>query len=76
MIKGHGGDVYELARNLGCEPADIIDMSSNINPLGPVPAAVARAGYPGPVPEPHPIFLSQDHRRVYGLPALFNPFER
>lgn len=38
MIKGHGGDVYELARNLGCEPADIIDMSSNINPLGPVPA--------------------------------------
>ena len=38
MIKGHGGDIYELARNLGCQPADIIDMSSNINPLGPVPA--------------------------------------
>ena len=38
MIKGHGGDIYQLARNLGCEPADIIDMSSNINPLGPVPA--------------------------------------
>ncbi len=40
MIKGHGGDIYELARNLGCEPSDIIDMSSNINPLGPVPALV------------------------------------
>ena len=38
MIKGHGGDIYELARNLGCESTDIIDMSSNINPLGPVPA--------------------------------------
>ena len=40
MIKGHGGDVYELARNLGCKPTDIIDMSSNINPLGPVPALI------------------------------------
>jgi threonine-phosphate decarboxylase len=38
MIKGHGGDIYALARKLGCQPADIIDMSSNINPLGPVPA--------------------------------------
>lgn len=37
MIRGHGGDIYELARDLGCEPSDIIDMSSNINPLGPVP---------------------------------------
>ena len=37
MIKGHGGDIYELARDLGCDPGDIIDMSSNINPLGPVP---------------------------------------
>lgn len=40
MIKGHGGDIYELARNLGCEPDDIIDMSSNINPIGPVPALI------------------------------------
>jgi threonine-phosphate decarboxylase len=40
MIKGHGGDIYELARNLDCEPSDIIDMSSNINPLGPVPALI------------------------------------
>lgn len=37
MITGHGGNVYELARRLGCDPADIIDMSSNINPLGPPP---------------------------------------
>jgi threonine-phosphate decarboxylase len=40
MIKGHGGDIYTLARNLGCEPGDIIDMSSNMNPLGPVPALI------------------------------------
>ena len=30
MIKGHGGDIYELARNLGCEPGDIIDGEGNV----------------------------------------------
>ncbi len=37
MIHGHGGNIFELARQLGCKPEDIIDMSSNINPLGPPP---------------------------------------
>lgn len=37
MISGHGGNIYELSRRLKCDPADIIDMSSNINPLGPPP---------------------------------------
>ncbi len=37
MITGHGGNIFELSRRLGCDPADIIDMSSNINPMGPVP---------------------------------------
>lgn len=35
MIKGHGGNIHELARKLGCEIDEIIDMSSNVNPLGP-----------------------------------------
>ncbi len=35
MIKGHGGNIYALANRLGCRPFDIIDMSSNVNPLGP-----------------------------------------
>lgn len=35
MILGHGGNIYDVARRLGCKPFDIIDMSSNINPLGP-----------------------------------------
>lgn len=38
MIGGHGGNIYRLAQNLGCQPADIIDMSANVNPLGPMPA--------------------------------------
>jgi threonine-phosphate decarboxylase len=37
MIQGHGGNIYALARQLNCDPADIVDMSSNINPLGMPP---------------------------------------
>jgi len=37
MINGHGGNIYELATELGCEPVDIYDMSSNVNPIGPPP---------------------------------------
>lgn len=37
MIFGHGGNIHELARRLACRPDDILDMSSNVNPLGPVP---------------------------------------
>jgi hypothetical protein len=29
MIKGHGGNIYEMARALGCSPREILDMSSN-----------------------------------------------
>ncbi|BBO72289.1 threonine-phosphate decarboxylase [Desulfosarcina alkanivorans] len=38
MIGGHGGNIYQLARRLGCRPSDISDMSANVNPLGPMPA--------------------------------------
>ena len=37
MIAGHGGNIYELARRLGCSPFEIEDVSSNVNPLGPPP---------------------------------------
>ena len=37
MLGGHGGNIYEVARQQGCSPQEIIDMSSNINPLGPPP---------------------------------------
>ncbi len=36
MITGHGGDIFDAAMQIGCRPADIVDMSSNINPLGPM----------------------------------------
>ena len=37
MINGHGGNIYEIARRLGCAASEIVDMSSNVNPLGPPP---------------------------------------
>jgi threonine-phosphate decarboxylase len=40
MLHGHGGNRMELARQLGCSPQEIIDMSSNINPLGPPPGLI------------------------------------
>ncbi len=35
MIQGHGGNIYSLARRLNCPVHEIIDLSSNLNPLGP-----------------------------------------
>ena len=35
MIMGHGGNKTDLAKKMGCSIDDIIDMSSNLNPLGP-----------------------------------------
>jgi threonine-phosphate decarboxylase len=40
MIIGHGGNIFDAAAQIGCRPADIIDMSSNINPLGPMKTLV------------------------------------
>ncbi len=37
MIHGHGGNVHGLAERLGCRTGEIVDVSSNINPLGPPP---------------------------------------
>ena len=41
MIIGHGGNIFEAAKLIGCKPTDIIDMSSNMNPLGPFPGLMA-----------------------------------
>jgi len=36
-MSGHGGNITEIAEQLDCNPADILDFSANINPLGPPP---------------------------------------
>jgi len=40
MIDGHGGNIYQLAQRLNCRTSDIVDMSANVNPLGPMPELV------------------------------------
>ena len=40
MIQGHGGNIVAVAEQLGCRPDEIIDMSSNINPLGTMPGLI------------------------------------
>lgn len=56
MIRGHGGNVHEAARKLGCNAAEILDASSNLNPLGPVPGLFTylaqRITEAVPLPEP------------------------
>ncbi|TYO98448.1 L-threonine O-3-phosphate decarboxylase [Geothermobacter ehrlichii] len=39
----HGGDVFAAARELGVEPAAILDFSASINPLGPPEEAMRAA---------------------------------
>ena len=41
MITGHGGNIFEVAQRLGCGVEDILDMSSNMNPLGPMPELIS-----------------------------------
>lgn len=33
----HGGDILSMAKRLGCSVGDLIDLSSNLSPLGMVP---------------------------------------
>ncbi len=35
MINGHGGNINNLANRLNCPAEEIVDMSANLNPLGP-----------------------------------------
>ncbi|MFP3980422.1 MAG: pyridoxal phosphate-dependent aminotransferase [Desulfobacterales bacterium] len=44
MIHGHGGNIHAAAAALGCAPEEITDMSSNINPLGPMPGLLEDLG--------------------------------
>jgi len=37
MSSTHGGNVYEVAAQLGCSPDSILDYSASINPKGPPP---------------------------------------
>ncbi|MGB5984597.1 MAG: threonine-phosphate decarboxylase [Desulfobacterales bacterium] len=70
MIHGHGGNIFQAARNLGCRPEDILDMSSNFNPLGSAPGLMdqlhASLGTINNLPEVDAGHLAQCYARVHG----------
>ena len=71
MIHGHGGDIYALARRLGCDPFTIADMSSNVNPLGPLPELLqhleTHLSQIKALPEADASRMRQQFADVYGL---------
>ena len=45
-MSGHGGNIRQMAVRCGCDPAEVLDFSANINPLGPpetLRAVISRA---------------------------------
>jgi threonine-phosphate decarboxylase len=75
MTITHGGNVYALARQLGCAPGEILDFSASINPLGmaegvreAVIGALDRVVH---YPEPSPVALNAALAGSWGVPAEF-----
>jgi len=71
MIKGHGGNIEELAAALECSINEIIDMSSNLNPLGP-PENIeniicSNLDKIQRLPEPDAITMKKGFAKFYGI---------
>ncbi|MBI5287128.1 MAG: aminotransferase class I/II-fold pyridoxal phosphate-dependent enzyme [Deltaproteobacteria bacterium] len=72
MNRCHGGNIWQVAKCYGLKPADIIDFSASINPLGLSPKAKAKIEdslilaevYPEPAGEG----LKEELARFHGLP--------
>jgi threonine-phosphate decarboxylase len=43
LLRTHGGQALALARELGCAPAEILDFSASLNPMGPAREALIAA---------------------------------
>ncbi|MEH0022156.1 MAG: threonine-phosphate decarboxylase [Desulfobacter sp.] len=71
MIQGHGGNKQKLAARLGCPVQDIIDMSSNLNPLGPpdrIPAKIRESIHAiHSLPEPDAAAMAEGFARYHGI---------
>lgn len=69
----HGGNIWQLARKLGCEPREILDFSASINPFGPpfwlgeaIRDAVSDVRH---YPDPDCSGMLEAASRYYGIPA-------
>lgn len=71
MIIGHGGNKKNLAQTLGCTVDEIIDMSSNLNPLGP-PETIEKLILDNLIkirslPEPDAISMRKGFAKFHGI---------
>lgn len=71
LVTHHGGNIIATAKELGCRTVDLIDMSSNLTPLGMVPALsdiiAARLAEIGYLPEAGSETLRNIFAAKYGL---------
>ena len=72
MTITHGGNIYALARELHCQPQEILDFSASINPLGMAPGvreaileAIPRIAH---YPEPQSLSLQTALSRQWNVP--------
>lgn len=68
----HGGDIWNVSREMGLNTDRIRDFSANINPLGPSRAAMEAVkgalGYVGAYPEPEARRFKEALSAYHGLP--------
>ncbi len=70
----HGGQIHAIARTLGCDPMDLLDFSSSLNPLGP-PESITRllrefpAARLAPYPDSDSRALREGLNAKHGLPT-------
>jgi threonine-phosphate decarboxylase len=69
----HGGDIFRIARERGWNWKDVLDLSANINPLGPPPGvreaictAMDRIAH---YPSPEPVALAEQLAQHWNVPA-------
>lgn len=72
MNKTHGGNIWQIAKENGLKPEDIIDFSSSINPLGMSKKAVAALKEIHKIipsyPEPSALDARQELSRFHNIP--------
>ncbi|HEY8037740.1 MAG TPA: aminotransferase class I/II-fold pyridoxal phosphate-dependent enzyme [Methylobacter sp.] len=73
----HGGNIYQFARRLGCQPEQVLDFSANINPVQAIDLSCLQSVQLTPYADPDYGLLKQAIRQRYPAPAgvdieLFN----
>ncbi len=73
MVSKHGGNIYQVARELGVKPETIIDFSASINPLGYAPRVKKALAEPETAvlnyPDPDAHTFTDALAAYHGLPA-------